>query len=109
MKQFQYLFLHFDMFQLVWIAIGLDTTTGIISAIVRKVFVWSLLQLWVQKLFTITAAMVVANAVEHFVLVSGHDIQLLGFVPVSSGYFLQEINSVKINLENIWPQKAKEL
>lgn len=107
MKQFEFLFNHYPMFVLVWVSVGLDTVTGIIAAIVEKKFVWNLLSLWIQKILTFTLMMVAANVVEHYISMGGHNIEGFGLVAIAGTYILQELKSLEINLNKIWPKPTE--
>lgn len=102
MKTFDFLFDNFQMFILVWVAVGLNTIAGVVSACIRKTFSWDLLTLWVKKTATFTVMMMFANVVEHFVALGGHHIDGYGLIPIASTYLLQQLNSLKENLNTIW-------
>jgi hypothetical protein len=109
MKQFAFLFDHFEFFQIVWAVVMLDTIVGVASANIRDVFQWSYLDTWIRKIIKYTGFLIFANVIEYYSALSGFKIEGIGIAVVAGSLILAEGASLKKNLKGVWPGKIKRL
>ena len=108
MKVLQHLINHPDAFYLVWIAVAIDTITGIVNAVLLKRFQWVFLDTWIRKMVKYSGMLVFANLMEYYSLWAGVDLHNVSVIAIAGTIIIKESGSITGNFKSLWPDEQKE-
>lgn len=96
-----FLFAKFEIFQIVYMAVLLDTVLGVTQAKVAGIFNWKFLPEFINTMIRYTVYLLFGNLVDHFSKVAGYQIDGIGLyfiaavlIRVEAASMIQSIQSL---------------